>query len=570
MAINAGVRTDGWVWSESADKEDEARPFEFSLIRSVGNVRIALLLLLLAAGMSSPFLVTNRVAAYTGIIIGVLLTLWTRYVADWLGLRRGGQLGVGAVVVVMLDYSWLCLLVIGTGGIDSPFKALLMVPVLFAVGIFARMRFAVVLVTGLVIVAYVGLALRDGITTVSLWQLGGTLLTVMALAWIAHAVCLVLERERRANELVIRHMADAVLLLDGTRHVVLCNSHIERLTGIAPDDIVGRHLSAIESEDPSSNMSLILADIHPDSDVAAPTIRECEIDVNGAETLDLQISTVPCLTSSGEPLGWVVICSDITPVKSLIRLKEKGISMLSHEIRSPLTTLRVAASMLSALADNVTDEDSGRFTEVIQAETERLIRMAGDFLNASALDNPDVTLNKQLVDVGALVKKTARMVQLRASGKGISVDVEVGDDLPDTMVDAGQLTDALQRLCDNAIKYTEPGGYVRISTCQENGQACISVADSGQGIPTDQRDDIFEKFAQLDDDATRDKSERGAGLGLYVVKRTAELHGGSVEVESELGQGSVFTIRIPIEPGPAADEAGDHESVAVSMALTGG
>ena len=570
MATDTGVRADGWVWEESAGKEDKERPFEFSLIRSAGNVRTALLMLVLAAGMSTPLLVTNRVAAYTGIIIGVLLTLWTRYVADWLGLRRGGQLGMGAVIVVIADYAWLCLLVVGTGGIDSPFKALLMVPVLFAVGIFARMRFAAVLVTSLVIVAYIGLALRDGITTVGLWELGGTLLTVMALAWVAHGVCLVLERERRANELVIRHMSDAVLLLDGTQHVVLCNSHMERLTGIAPGEIVGRHVDSVGGDGVLANLSLILSDVHNHGDVPVPTARECEIDVMGAETLDLQVSTVPCMTSSGEPLGWVVICSDVTPIKSLIRLKEKGISMLSHEIRSPLTTLRVAASMLSALADNVSDEDSGRFTEVIQAETVRLIRMAGDFLNASALDAPDATLNKKLVDVGALVRKTARMVQLRASGKSIAVEVEIHDAMPDIMVDSARVTDALQRLCDNAIKYTDSGGRVLISAFRDSGQICIGVSDSGQGIPMDRCEDIFEKFAQLDDDATRDKNERGAGLGLYVVKRTAELHGGSVEVESEPGHGSAFTVRLPIQPGSAADEASNHEPLAAAMALTGG
>lgn len=570
MAIDSSYRADGWIWSENADREDAERPFEFSLIRSAGNVRAALLILVLVAGIATPLLVTNRVTAYTGIIIGVLLTLWTRYIADWLGLRRGGQLGLGAVVVVMLDYAWLCLLVVGTGGITSPLKALLMVPMLFAVGIFARMRFAVAMVTGMVVIAYIGLALRDGITTAGLWQLGGTLLTVMALAWVAHGICLVLERERRANELVIRYMSDAVLLVDSTMRVGLCNRHMERLTGIPPTEIVGRSVADIVSDDGAANLSVILTDVRLTGDATSPVTRELEMNVNGAETLDLQISTVPCATSNGEPLGWVVICNDVTPVKSLIRLKEKGISMLSHEIRSPLTTLRVAASMLSALAEKVNDEDNARFTEVIQAETERLIRMAGDFLNASALDGPDVVLDKQLADVGALVKKTARMVQLRAGGKNITVDVRIHDDLPDMMVDAGQLMDALQRLCDNAIKYTESGGQILISAFREGDQACISVSDSGQGIPTDKCSDIFEKFAQLDDDATRDKSERGAGLGLYVVKRTAELHGGSVEVVSEPGQGSMFTLRLPILPVLGAVEDSDHQPIMAEVAMTGG
>jgi len=551
-----------WIWAEDERDTESTRPFEFSLIRSEDNVRVVLVMLLLITALTTPTIITNRVAAYTSLIIGVFLTLWTRYAADWLQLRREGQLGAGAVVIVLADFVWLALLVMGTGGADSPFDALLLVPILFSVALFSRLRVAVMLVTALVVVAYVGLTVSSGVGPEGPWHLSGMLLTIMALAWLAYGMCLVLERERRANELVIRHMTEVVLLLDTAGRVILCNQQLEQLTGVPPGEVVGGRVEDIARVGSLENVALLLADVDPAAMETGPTVRECEMTVAGAETLDLRISTLSCASPTGNPVGWVVICQDITPVKSVLRLKESGISMLSHEIRSPLTTLKVTASMLSALAEKTSDDKESRFAEVIQTQTEHVLKLAGELINISALEDTGCSLDSKETDIAALVRNARRVAELRGSGKGIAVSMELVGPLPVFYGDEHRLADALQRLCDNAIKYTDADGEVRIRAARDNGWVCISVSDTGKGIPSEQWERIFQKFVQLEDDTDKGKSERGAGLGLYVVQRVAQLHGGRVEVESELGNGSTFTVRLPVGDEAPRATAGSGSEVA--------
>ncbi|MBD3293041.1 MAG: hypothetical protein GF393_08965 [Armatimonadia bacterium] len=219
--------------------------------------------------------------------------------------------------------------------------------------------------------------------------------------------------------------------------------------------------------------------------------------------------------------------------------------------------------MLSALSDAVSDEKVTRFAEILDAETQRLVWIAGELLNASYLEDPDCELDRGPCDVGALVRRVRRIVAMRAKDRQITVEGGQEGDLTDLEVDSQRLQSALHRLCDNALKYTEPGGHVTVSAARENGEVRIAVTDTGRGIPRDKIGLIVEKFAQLEEDTTREKSERGTGLGLYVVNRIATLHGGSLEVDSEVGEGSTFTIRIPVgSEHPSEDGQTEEEIVA--------
>jgi len=554
----SGESLPDYHWARIGDAEDDAgeRPYEFSIIRAEDNVRIGLLLLLMAAAAIGPELVTNHLVFYTGLIIGAFLSMWARYEADWLRLRRTGALTRGAVVVVLGDLAWLWLVTVGTGGLSSPFSALLVVPILYSVALFSRMRLAVMLVSAMVVLIYVTLAATSEL---QIWLLAGLLLTVMALGCVAHGVCQVLERERRTNELVIRNMSEGIVLLDCDRNVVVANRQLQRLTGVPTADMVGRNARDLADDDAMAPMDEVLRDVAEPTDGPATIVREVSVDL--PDVVDLRVTTERCLGPAGERVGYVVVCQDVTPIKSVMRAKEAGLSMLTHEIRSPLTTLRVTASMLSALADGVSDGKVARFAEILDCETQRLVWIAGELLNASYFDDPRCELRRETCDVGSLVKRVCRVIALQASSKEISVAGWQKGDLSAVYVDEQRLQSALHRLCDNSLKYTEPGGEVTISAERIGDEVRISVSDTGKGIPEDKLDLIFEKFAQLEDASDRDKSERGTGLGLYVVRRIAELHGGHIEVDSEVGVGSTFSIVLPAVdpamPKPAAPPAAE-------------
>ncbi len=540
MATEQVAAPSDWVWLGGEEHCGTERPFELSIIRAEDNVRVALVLLLVVIGYAAPGVLTNPTAFSVGVMVGSLLSIWARYEADWVRMRRIGSLAGGAVVVVLGDLTWLSLVALGTGGLASPFAALLVVPILYSVALFSRMRYAVMMVTGMVVLIFITLATTS---VLDVWMLVGMLLAVMSLAWVAQGICHVLERERRTNELVIRNMSEGILLLDCGRRVVIANRQFERLTGVPVHEIVGLRAEDLARDEKLQPLDDILSEVA--SPVQGPATITRELPLNLPEPTDLRITTERCLGPVGERVGYVVVCQDVTPIKSVMRLKEAGLSMLSHEIRSPLTTLRVTASMLGALANGVSDEKVTRFAEILDCETQRLVWIAGELLNAAHLEDPQCKLEIRSCDVGALVGRVRRIVDLRAKDRGVEIIGEQIGDLSAIPVDADRMQSALHRLCDNALKYTDAGGTVTIGAERRNGELRISIADTGQGIPEDKLDVIFEKFAQLEEDTTRERSERGTGLGLYVVNRIIELHGGRLEVESEVGVGSAFTICIP-------------------------
>lgn len=536
-----------WVWPDCPDDTESERPFEFSIIRAEDNGRIALLLMLLATALTAPHLLTNPLLAYTGLIIGAFLSLWTRFEARWAEYRRAGTLRNGAVVIVLSDFAWLAMFVAGTGGIASPFVALLTLPILFAVALFSRMKLALMLVTALVVTAYAAMVLATGFTTESSWQLAGMLISVMAIAWVAHGVCIVLERERRTNELVIRNMSEALLLLDSDRHIVVANRQVRGLTGVSPSEIVGRHAREVAEDEATSALAPILQDVI--SPVGDDTHLFRDLTLTGPEIIDVRVTTARCIASGSESVGHVVICQDVTAMKAAMRMQENGISMLSHEIRSPLTTLRVTASMISALADRLSDENMAQFASVLDSETQRLVWMAGELLNVSTLENTNTQISLEPTDVEALLRRLRRVVEVRSQRKRIRVTGTVEGDLSEIAVDPERMTSALHRLCDNALKYTDEGGEISIDARRTSDRLFISIADTGVGIPQESQHLIYDKFAQLQSDGARDRDERGAGLGLYVVRRIVELHGGMVHLDSEPGKGSTFTIELPVPSG---------------------
>jgi PAS domain S-box-containing protein len=528
-----------WVWAGGGTEDETERPFELSIIRAEDNVRVALVLLLLPVGYAAPDLLTIPSAYSAGLMIGALLSIWAR-------LRRRGSLSGGATIVVLGDLAWMSLVILGTGGLASPFSALLIVPILYSVALFGRMRYAVSFVTAMVVLIFLTLGVSGSLEA---WTLVGLLLAVMALAWVARGICQVLERERRTNELVIRNMSEGILLLDCDRCVVVANRQFQRLTGVSVLEIVGGRAEDLAADARFEPLDEVLQDVA--APVEGPTTIAREVSMELAEPRDLRVTTERCVGPGGERVGYVVIVQDVTPIKSVMRVKEAGLSMLTHEIRSPLTTLRVTASMLSALSDSVSDEKVNRFAEILDAETQRLVWIAGELLNASYLEDPDCDLERESCDIAALVRRVRRVVSLRAREKQITVGGEQSADLGELSVDSKRLQSAVHRLCDNALKYTEPGGTIGVSAHRENGELCIAVSDNGNGIPDDKLDLIFEKFSQIEDDSDRERSERGTGLGLYVVDRIVSMHGGTLDVDSEVGSGSTFTIRLPV---PSTEE----------------
>jgi two-component system phosphate regulon sensor histidine kinase PhoR len=241
--------------------------------------------------------------------------------------------------------------------------------------------------------------------------------------------------------------------------------------------------------------------------------------------------------------GAIAILLDVTPQERLERVKRDFIANVSHEIRTPLATIRGYAETL--LDGGLEDErNRRRFVEIIQANGVRLNNIAADLLTLSELESGRTDVRATALSVNNIVQAAVRAIQPAA---GLNdVHVEVGP-IPDVQVLGYQfrLEQALLNLLDNAVKFNRKGGEVRVQVQarQDTGSVEIRISDTGIGIPSEDLSRIFERFYRVD--KARSREVGGTGLGLSIVKHAVEQMQGSVQVESQVGAGSVFIITLP-------------------------
>jgi signal transduction histidine kinase len=227
----------------------------------------------------------------------------------------------------------------------------------------------------------------------------------------------------------------------------------------------------------------------------------------------------------------------------LARMKSDFVATVSHEFRSPLTAIRQLAAMLGS-GQVPSEERRQRYYEVLLQESERLSHLVENVLEAARMDDRQGTLRLEPVDVRALVEEVTAAAQQRAGHEGFRVVVEVEGSLPPAWLDRETFARALGNLIDNAIKYSGASRNIMVRGFRENAHLVLSVRDWGAGLHRDEQEKVFERFYRGGDEMTR--SVPGSGLGLTLVKKIVEAHGGVVRVESTLGQGSTFTIHLPI------------------------
>jgi signal transduction histidine kinase len=243
-------------------------------------------------------------------------------------------------------------------------------------------------------------------------------------------------------------------------------------------------------------------------------------------------------------LGVLLIFRDISREEELSRMKSEFISNVSHEIKTPIATVRTLAENLNE--GWVTDENKRRdYFRLIARESERLSHLVENILDFSRMDAQRKTYRMELVPAGDVISKTVNRFRLLIDGQGVTLEEQIPLDLPEIKVDAEAIEQALLNLLDNAVKYSGEKKYVEVSAGIQGQNVLIKVTDHGYGIDKGDLKKIFEKFYRVE---SRDgKKVAGSGIGLTLVKEIVEAHGGRVEVESEVGKGSLFTLIIPVK-----------------------
>ncbi len=334
-----------------------------------------------------------------------------------------------------------------------------------------------------------------------------------------------LARKQREFDAVTENMTEGIILLSERGNVLGINRAAERLFG-TDEGCVGRHILAVYR---SERLPALLAS------AAAGQSAEALLEVRG-ERYQLIMNPV---RSEGAVSGAVLLAINVTEKERAEQMRREFTANVSHELKTPLHTIAGSAELLAE--GLVKDEDRQDFYVRIQDEARRMIRLVEDIIRLSHLDEGADGMTPERVDLYDIARETVNALQSEAKKAQVTLTLDGEETVMDGI---SQLLESIvYNLCDNAIKYNRAQGSVAVTVKNEGGAAVLTVADTGIGIPPQDRDRIFERFYRVD--KSRSKELGGTGLGLSIVKHAARLHGAEIRLESEENRGTTVTVRFP-------------------------
>lgn len=257
---------------------------------------------------------------------------------------------------------------------------------------------------------------------------------------------------------------------------------------------------------------------------------------------DVDVSIAAAPIESNGIVGAVLVVRDITALQELDRKKDEFLSVASHELRTPLTTIKGYTQLLSQSVTDLPSEERSTYLTAVLGEIDRMMGLISELLDVSRIDTNRLQLHPQPIRWIEFLERRAGAFRVQYGARNIHLDVSIGETV--VLVDPDRMRQVIDNLLSNAIKYSPDGTDIDVRLRTENGMMLTSVVDRGIGIPRDEIPQLFERFHRA-----RNVSSRyygGLGLGLYISKAIVQAHGGSIQVESEEGKGSAFTVRLPL------------------------
>jgi two-component system phosphate regulon sensor histidine kinase PhoR len=338
------------------------------------------------------------------------------------------------------------------------------------------------------------------------------------------------------TQTILRAMQDGLLVVDKSLRVTLVNQAFRKLFGlpeissgtplldVVRDATVDRQIAETLRTGKAMQSELILADSKTNSE------------------RDVEVSAVPINDEDELTTGAVVLFHDITQLKQTDKVRRDFVANVSHELRTPLSIVR---GYIETLLDNpkTSEKELSRILQVMERHSKRLGLLVDDLLTLAQLESRNTALQFSDVQLAELFESVIRDWGKQLAEKRLKVIVDLSPDVGTIRADETRLHEVLYNLLDNAVKYSRENGVIRIQAVPRDHEITVSVTDNGIGISKDDVPRIFERFYRAD--KARSRELGGTGLGLAIVKHIAQLHGGRVEAESELGRGTTIRIVLP-------------------------
>jgi two-component system phosphate regulon sensor histidine kinase PhoR len=330
-------------------------------------------------------------------------------------------------------------------------------------------------------------------------------------------------------ELILEAMGQGVMVLDRDGRITLTNSAVLKVLGTDRDLVGKTPLEVLRRPELENAVRSVLA---------GESIQTLEITVGNNRVL--QANVAPVTSAAGVVNSAVVVFHDFTEIRRGERMRRDFVANVSHEFKTPLTSIRgYTETLLAGAKDD--PKIAPDFLRIIERNAQHLSALVSDLLVLARLE-AEVPATKEQFDLPLVIREQI------SSRKNALVErsIEVSMDCPAMQIqmDRARLATALSNLIDNAIHYNKPAGHIRISAEAQNSTLNIAIEDTGNGIPSDELPRIFERFYRVDKSRTRESG--GTGLGLAIAKHAIESQGGTITVTSRLGVGSTFTIHLPV------------------------
>jgi PAS domain S-box-containing protein len=348
-----------------------------------------------------------------------------------------------------------------------------------------------------------------------------------------------LDTEKSRLRTIIESLPDGVLVTNTTGQVVLLNPAGRKVLKLGSETAPGRSL---EDYLPDEDLRRLVLEISKGKHVDFEDIPEKEFTL--ADGTTLRALAQPVLGDRRECLGAIVTFLDITSLKELDRLKSEFVAKVSHELRSPLSTIH--EQLATVISDLVGTEPQQHMLTRAKEKTQTLISFIGDMLDLSRIEEGLICREPRPVHLEELLQSIVEFLSVRAKAKNQSLTIEVaGRDLPEIEADPVALESIFGNLISNALTYTPEGGRIRVELDRTGINLRVKVIDNGFGIAEKHLGKIFDRFYRVKDEKTRYIT--GTGLGLPIVKGLVEKLSGIIEVASTPGEGSTFTVLLPVK-----------------------
>jgi PAS domain S-box-containing protein len=352
-------------------------------------------------------------------------------------------------------------------------------------------------------------------------------------------------KEQARLAAIFRHSTDGILTVDNALRIIDFNPAMECLTGWRESEVLGQfYFKVLRPQDRYGN-KLGLEDSPILQAFAGQEVvnREMVICARDGQRFTVAV-TATCLRSPrGEPTSGILNVRDLTRERQQEEQRSTFISVISHELQTPIAIIKGYASTLARTDAKLDPAALRSRLKAIEEEADRLNKLVGNLLYASRIQANGLQMDIASLDLEYLIRSVVR--RLHAKTPGVNIVVSIPPQLPTVVADRDRIEEVLQNLLDNAVKYSPRRAEIVVACYATGEEVIVSVRDSGMGIPVREQQQIFDRFQRVSDSAVQ--SLPGAGLGLYICRAIVEAHGGRIWMESTLREGSTFSFSLPRE-----------------------